>query len=162
MIKKILPENLSDAMTLFSNVVNKMQELGIDQWDNEYPSMDIISEDLKEGYAFGYFLNSKLAAYVALNEKYDIEYDDIDWDMDSKFIVVHRLAVDPSYQGKGLAKEMMIFAEKFAIQEGYKAIKLDTYCKNPIACRLYPSLNYQLKGSVVFRKGDFFVYEKIL
>ncbi|MNN72431.1 putative acetyltransferase [compost metagenome] len=77
---------------------------------------------------------------------------------------MHRLAVHPEVQGKGIARKLIAFAEEYARQSGYSSIRLDTYSKNTRALALYPSLGYERRGEVFFphRAVSFPVFEKVL
>jgi ribosomal protein S18 acetylase RimI-like enzyme len=76
---------------------------------------------------------------------------------------VHRLCLLPAFQGKGLAKQLMQFAEEYAVKNKYSSIRLDTYSKNFIALNLYDSLKYRRAGDVSFRAGKtFHCFEKML
>ena len=76
--------------------------------------------------------------------------------------MVHRLMVDPRYQGRGIAGELMRFAEDRAGELGYDAIRLDAFSANPRALWLYQRLGYHDAGCVTFRKGLFRCFEKRL
>ncbi len=79
-------------------------------------------------------------------------------------LVVHRLCVDPAFQGQGIAEQIMIYGEKIARERGYASIRLDAYSSNPRAVRLYERLGYQKVGSVTFprRTLPFYCFEMIL
>ncbi len=90
------------------------------------------------------------------------EYGSIGWNDGGRPLVMHRLCISPSLQGKGLAKHLVRFAEQYARENGYGSIRLDAFIDNERALRLYDSLNYQRKGTVTFRKGSFYCYEKTI
>lgn len=147
-------------MRLIQNVVTTMKKAGIDQWDEIYPSINEIKEDIESKCAFGFFDNDNLTAYIALNDKYSPEYNFVDWKTTGKNLIVHRLSVDPPQQGKGIAKKCMLFAEQYARENDYNSIRLDAFTENRAALKLYESLEYDKAGIVYFRKGKFYCYEK--
>jgi len=153
-------ENIEEVMKILKKVVFHMQNQGIDQWDSIYPSYEIIRQDIEENTACGLWENGKICTYIAMNEKYDLEYDTVFWKIQGKFLVAHRLFIDPEHQGRGNAKTMMDFVENQARNKGYSSIRLDAFSQNPVAIRLYESRNYQRAGSIYLRKGLFFCYEK--
>ncbi|MNI68827.1 Acetyltransferase YpeA [compost metagenome] len=77
---------------------------------------------------------------------------------------MHRLAVHPEIQGKGIARRLLAFAEDQAAREGYSSIRMDTYAKNDRALSLYLRLGYEVRGEVRFpgRIANFPVMEKLL
>jgi ribosomal protein S18 acetylase RimI-like enzyme len=70
--------------------------------------------------------------------------------------------VDPDFQGQGIARRMMRFAEGAARNLGCGVMRLDAFALNPQALRLYRSLEYRDAGEVRFRKGAFRCFEKRL
>ncbi len=163
MIKQLNKDNLNEVMAIIKEVIVHMNQQGINQWDEFYPDMEIITRDLKDNCAYGYFDNDELSGYVAISEDYYPGYDAIEWKIRGKFTVIHRLFVKPDKQRKGIAKKLMEFAEKLSLENGYKSIRLDAFSKNPAALKFYDDTGYKRVGSFEARKkGLFFCYEKEL
>ncbi len=161
MIRSIVKEEISKVLELFADVVQAMIENHIHQWDEVYPHSELLMQDIKNSQAYGYYIDEVLAGYVVINEFFDEEYNEVDWQfLDEKPLVVHRLAVKSEYQGRGIAKEIMTFAENFALENDYSVIRLDAFSQNPAALTLYRRLNYCYAGKVEFRKGIFYCFEK--
>ncbi|MCH2231693.1 MAG: GNAT family N-acetyltransferase [Crocinitomicaceae bacterium] len=135
-----------------------LRENGIDQWDENYPDIESITNDIQTNTLFTYKMDGQIVGIVVLNEIQDEEYAEINWrtPIDSKNIVVHRLAVSPKHQRKGIARKMMDFAEKFALDNNYDSIRLDTFSQNPRNQKFYLSRGYQELGSVFLKyKKDY-------
>jgi len=161
MIRPIHTDDAEQVMGLFTDVVKEMVGQGIDQWDDIYPDEATVRNDIANAYAFGYFDAGILAGYVALNTEYDPLYDTVDWSFrEVPSLIIHRLAVKSNYQGRGIARTLMVFAESHAKEEGYRSIRLDAFSHNPRAMILYDRLGYRQAGDVLFRKGKFYCYEK--
>ena len=71
MIKKLVIENLNNAVNIFYSAIKKMKANKIDQWDENYPTIDVLRKDILEESAFGFFVKGELIAYIALNNEYD-------------------------------------------------------------------------------------------
>jgi ribosomal protein S18 acetylase RimI-like enzyme len=127
-----------------------MKSIGFTQWNEDYPTREILERDIEYGCLFGAYSNEKLAGFAALNEHQSEEYEKILWKFGEPYLVVHRLQVDPSYRGKGIAYLIMLFADRLAKERGYKAIRLDTRQDNIPAIALYEKLGYQKRGHVHF------------
>ena len=63
--------------------------------------------------------------------------------------------IDPNYQGKGYAKKLMDFAEKFANENNYSSIRLDAYSQNKRVVEFYKKRNYIIRGSVNFPEREY-------
>jgi len=163
MIKKLSKDYLFDAFSIIESVVSKMNNESIFQWDEHYPTREIIEKDIDDGYAFGFFHLKELRGYIVLNEEYSPEYNSLEWkDKNGISLIVHRLSIKADCQGQGIAKQMMIFAEEYAKRNNYTSIKLDAFLHNKAALSLYENLGYTEVGTVTFRKGEFNCYEKVL
>ena len=98
---------------------------------------------------------------LTLDQNQDAEYAAVPWTVSNVPVaVVHRLMVDPEFQGRGIAREMMKFAEHAATSLGGGVLRLDAFTLNPQALGLYRALGYRDVGEVRFRKGAFRCFEK--
>jgi len=159
---ELIPVGMENTVfNIFQSAISRMQAQNIQQWDDIYPDRDIIETDIKSGSMYGYFLNEELYAVQVLDNTQSPEYSQINWKYPDNFpLVLHRLCVSPEHQNKGIAKEMILFAEKYAEKNKYKTIRFDTFTKNPVSVNLYTKLGYTNSGSVRFRKGEFYCFEK--
>ncbi len=150
--------DLFGIMELIRSCVRHMESRGILQWDELYPDETTIAAGIDNQELFLLERDGRLSV-VTLNEYQEPAYLSVDWHYPGKALVVHRLAVDPNFQGRGLGRELMRFSHKFARKRGYDTIRLDAFSGNPAAVALYERLGYRRAGSVHFRKGELFCYE---
>ncbi|MFA6939830.1 MAG: GNAT family N-acetyltransferase [Clostridiaceae bacterium] len=162
-IKKAQIKDSDKIMAVINNAVNDMEAEGIHQWDNIYPNTDVIKDDINEGNLYVYIDEGIIKGLMVLNEFQDVEYKLVKWQQDKgRNLVIHRLCIDPSFKGQGLATKFVKFAEKFGKSNSYQSIRLDAFTENKHALNLYQKNGYQLRGTVTFRKGDFYCFEKTL
>lgn len=163
---KIEKGKLSDVESVFqiySNCRNQLVKKGIFQWTNKYPTVLIVENDLKKKELFILKKASEIIGALVLNEEQDTQYRSIKWVFDnSKILVIHRLVVSPKHQKHGYAQQMLEFAEDFAKENKYSAIRLDVYSQNETAVQLYKKRNYFIRGQVNFpgRELGFYCMEK--
>ena len=144
-----------------------MRDNGIDQWDEHYPDRAVLVNDLQTETLFAYREGDEILGVVVLNETQDEEYGDVSWSTseEDRNIVVHRLAVRPDQQGRGLGRKLMDFAEQWARDNRYDAIRLDTYSQNPRNQRFYTSRGYRDLGPVYLKykkEHPYYCYELLL
>ncbi|MHC4131926.1 MAG: GNAT family N-acetyltransferase [Planctomycetota bacterium] len=164
-IIKAKEEDISGVMYLLNKCIKDMQSNGIDQWDESYPTKDMIAEDIQNQYMYAIKDSKDFVAIVTLNSKGAPEYDTVRWlTEDGKSLFIHRLAILPNWYRKKIATKLMEFAEGYALENNYVSIRLDVYSQNFKGVGLYESCGYQRTGQVHFRnkKPPFFCYEKIL
>ena len=163
---KLRPATSSDIdriAAILKQAVLQLEHHGIRQWDELYPTVDDVSSDIDDQTLFVLAQEKEIAAVITLNETQEDEYKNGRWTfLDGRIAVIHRLCVDTRYQNQGIAKTIMLLAEKQLHENGYSAIRLDVFSQNPFAIKLYESLGYARVGEVLFRKGKFYLYEKSL
>jgi ribosomal protein S18 acetylase RimI-like enzyme len=136
-----------------------MELQGIHQWDGIYPDEKTVKCDIKQQQLYLLEDDGQVCGIIALNKFQEPEYKNVNWEFTGRALVVHRLAIEPSRQRKGLAKMLMQFTHKYAVEKRYETIRLDAFIRNPVAVGLYEKLGYRKAGRVTFRKGDFFCFE---
>jgi ribosomal protein S18 acetylase RimI-like enzyme len=155
--------DLPEIMALIWAVIVEMNRTNINQWDEIYPDVTKIENDIRSNSLYKFQINETIVAIVTINNQGSPEYDEIRWaDTSNDYIVAHRLSVLPIYQGKGIAKKLMRFCEEMALKNNNSSIRLDAFVNNTIACNLYRQLDYTEKGTVRFRKGVFYCFEKLM
>jgi len=165
LIRKVPMENWNKMLELYQAVIAQLRKQGLDQWDEHYPSGEVIRDDLIRGCLFGLKEGQRWLGAIAIDDSQADEYKTVDWLWrEEPVMCIHRLAVHPEAQGRGYAKKLIAFAEELARKRQAKAIRLDTYSLNAKALALYLRLGYQPRGTVMFprRKAPFICMEKYL
>lgn len=161
--RKAQPSDLENIFGIFSRAIENMQSIGIDQWDELYPSKADIENDIKLGQMYLAVSGVDIAAAYVLNISFDEEYKLGRWRYsENRFMVVHRLCVNPDYQNQGVALKTMLYIENELRKQGVEAIRLDAFEKNSYALRLYNRLGFETVGYAKWRKGRFLLMEKKL
>ncbi len=156
-----LKEDLQEISNMFKAAIKLMESQGIHQWDEIYPNEAILYDDILKKQLYLCFLDNNLASAFVLNNEFDKEYDSADWKYTNcKYIIVHRLCVNPEIQNKGFGNKTVRLIENIALKNGFEAIRLDCFTGNPFAFKLYQKLGYAVKGYANFRKGKFYLMEK--
>ena len=164
-IRKAEISDLDRIMIMYKSCVNGMIENGIDQWDETYPNIEIITEDLLAQTYFVAEENEKIIGGINIDQNQDETYLTIDWrDKSSSFLVVHRLGVKEECWGEQIGKRLMIFAADLVVKKRLKSIRLDTYSGNPKAMKFYKKLGYFQLGYIYLKEGrsEYYCFEKII
>ncbi|MDB5233634.1 MAG: family acetyltransferase [Hymenobacter sp.] len=158
-------DDVPAILGLVRRVVPMMNASGNFQWSADYPNESIFTEDVQQNHLWVAELDGAVVGVAALTQDQDEEYAQADWDVTEPALVTHRLAVDPAAQGQGVALALMEQAEKQAVAQGLKFLRVDTNSENAATQRLFPKLGYRFAGEITlaFRPGlRFFCYEKRL
>jgi len=139
---------------------------GIYQWNEYYPDKSTFVKDAQNKELYVYCENEKIIACISLCNKIDDVYIAVNWETNnSDNLYIHRLAVHPNFQKKGVGKALMDFAEKFAREKNYSSVRLDTFSMNKRNLKFYESRGYQRLEEIYFPKQSefpFYCYELIL
>jgi ribosomal protein S18 acetylase RimI-like enzyme len=155
-------EDLEGVLAIVRKATRRMDNLGIPQWDDIYPNRSILQTDIEHQHMQVIESEGSIAGFTTLSEEQPPEYSAVSWLYPGRILVVHRLTIAPEHQGKNFASRLMDSAEEEAASRGYDAIRLDAFTQNPVAMSLYERRGYRKAGTVRFRKGIFFCYEKKL
>ncbi len=159
--RKATREDLKAIHQLYQNAIKTMESKGIYQWDSIYPNEEVIQNDILNEEMFLGEVDGNIASVFALNQEYDTDYKDGNWAYkDATFSIVHRLCVNPDFQGKGIGKKTVHFIENILRNKKIETIRLDAYSLNPISLNMYEGLGFKKAGEVNWRKGLFYLYEK--
>lgn len=152
-------------LDLLKHVIPAMHESGNFQWDEQYPNATVFGQDIDKKQLWVAVVNDQLAGVAALTEDQEPEYAQVAFDLSERAIVTHRLAVDPRFQGQGVAVALLQQAEQLAHDRGIRYLRIDTNSENQITQRLFPKLGYRYAGDITlsFRPGlRFLAYEKMV
>lgn len=160
---------LSDLQLIFS-ITQKcgkhMIENGIFQWNDFYPSKEVLQKDIELQQLWKLENNQSIVGIIVLTEIEDVEYKTVKWLTENSLnLYIHRLAIDPEFQGKGFAQKLMVFAENYAVDNKYSSIRLDTFSQNKRNHRFYKKRNYtQLESIYLPNQSEFpfYCFEKVL
>ena len=143
-----------------------MIENNIFQWNDKYPSREIFKEDIKNKSLYVSKINQEVVGCIMFSFRKDDVYKTVNWITEDEYnLYIHRLAVDPIFQKRGIARKMMDFAEDFAKSNNYRSIRLDTFSQNPRNNKFYKARGYNKLDDVYFPKQSefpFHCYEKLV
>jgi ribosomal protein S18 acetylase RimI-like enzyme len=142
-----------------------LQADGVFQWDDVYPTRDVVQTDMRRGALFVLEDDDgRCLASVVLDDMQAEEYASLAWMGEEPALIVHRLCVDPEAQGRGHAHRLMEFAELYATRSGYASVRLDAYTGNPRSVNLYRRRGYREVGQIRFprRELPFWCFELIV
>lgn len=166
MIRKAKISEITEIIELTKACKEDMIANGIFQWNEYYPSKQIFENDIQQNELFVLEDNEVILGTIVISSRMDEVYAPVKWLVsNTKSIYIHRLAVHPSQQGKGYARQLMAFAENFAQANSITSIRLDTFSKNLRNQKFYEARGYQKLESIYFPKQSehpFYCYELVL
>lgn len=156
-----------DRIILIANAcAAKLITENIYQWNESYPNLATFERDIHQKTLFVYEKDNIILGCVVITSEMDSEYKEVKWRTpNGQNYYIHRLAVHPDSQGKGIAKKLMQFAKELSEKEEKVSLRLDTFSGNSKNQSFYESLGYISVGSIYYPKQSelpFICYELIL
>ncbi|MBB6450570.1 ribosomal protein S18 acetylase RimI-like enzyme [Geomicrobium halophilum] len=166
MIRQAKHEDVEQIVKIAKKAIHVMNAEGSDQWNTDYPTRVHFSNDIDHQSLYVKEESGQLMGFIVVDQDIANTYQYVTWSFpDEEAGTFHRLAVDPYIRNKGVAKELIQFAETKCKEEGLKAMKVDTYELNTKTQRLFERLGYNYVGKSKEGSGKpypFYFYEKLL
>ena len=163
MLRKAEKGDLPAVFRLFEQVKGELFRQGIDQWDDRYPTEEDLRGDIEAGSLWLKEVQGEIYGAVVLNSYCDEEYEQGAWrETSGNFRVIHRLCVAPAYGGRGVGRQLLEESEQLVKSWGVRSVRLDVFSQNPPALHLYEKAGYWSTGTADWRKGRFYLMDKIL
>jgi ribosomal protein S18 acetylase RimI-like enzyme len=164
-VEKAKTGNILEVMYLLQHCIDDFNENSIYQWNSSYPDYFRLLREVEEGKLYVIKNKGVCIGTVTFDEQQELAFDEIEWKNTSdKFIVIHRIAVFPTWQKKGIGRLLIEFAEKFAKDNNYKSIRLDVASSSSHLIKLYESIGYSFTGDILYpkQKEPFKCLEKVI
>lgn len=131
-------------MEIIASAQEFMRRQGIDQWQNGYPGLKRIEEDVEDGIGYVVCQNGAVAVYAAITfgdePSYQVIYSGSWAAKDEPYATIHRLACLPQVKGTGLSSVLVREAEALCAQHDVVWMRADTHRDN------YPMRGYLEKN----------------
>ena len=167
-LKKAKTTDINAIMKIIADAQQYLASLNIDQWQDGYPTEEQIILDIENKDSYIITNNdNQIIGTTVFTTKTEPTYLKIDGGWltkdDSKYGVIHRLAVDDNYRNLGLAKYVFYQCEEKLIQAEIKSMRIDTHRDNRGMQALLTKLGYNYCGVILLESGaERLAYEKKL
>lgn len=153
--------DLNSLMAITNRCIDNLNKQGILQWDEIYPSKKDFNDDILEQSLYVLTSADNILGCICINQLEYPGYENANW-LGSRFLVVHKIIIDPQNESQGFGKYTMYYAERIARSNEKDSIRLDCFKENLRANQFYLKLGYVVRGETLFRKGMFNLYEKMI
>ena len=168
-IRKAIPTDLPALMPIFDEARRTIAALGINQWQDGYPSREVIDADISRGESYAVELDGRVCGSFVLISDGDPTYDKIydgAWltgDSADGYIAIHRVAISVANRGSGISSEIIAYAADFAKKLGKLSLRIDTHEGNVVMRRMLEKNGFTHCGTIYLANGDPRVaYEKLI
>ena len=134
----------------------QLKNLGLDQWQTGYPSLEICQQDVAEGMAYLAVEDGEILGAFAYQVTPDISYGEIEngkWLTDTPYASMHRVIVADGCKGKGIAGKMFAYGFSMAERDGFASVRIDTHPGNIPMQRALAKAGFQACGQIHLAAG---------
>lgn len=130
--------------TFFDTFTGTCTEADMQQFLHDYFDIETVKKELSDKNDLYFFIEAKgeAAGYLRLME----DYSNFPLMKQWKALELKRIYVDKAFHGKGLAQELMTFAESFAKENNYEVLWLGVWEHNNRAKRFYEKMGFTDSG----------------
>jgi len=164
-IEKATSHNILEVMYLLQHCIEDFNDNSVYQWNTSYPDYFRLLREVEKGALYLMKTKGVCIGTITFDEEQEEVFDEIEWkNKTDKYLVIHRIAVFPSWQKKGVGRKLVEFAEVYAKENNYKSIRLDVAISSEHLIKLYKSIGYDHTGEILYpkQKEPFMCLEKVI
>lgn len=150
------PDDIARIMEIVAQAQERFRALGIDQWQDGYPTAGVFLQDMAAGSSYAVETDSQVIATACISFDGEPTYRTIGdgaWPDDGPYAVIHRLAVDRKMLRRGIAAGIIRHAEELCRRRGAGAIRVDTHRDNTAMRRLLDRCGFTRCGRIRLDSG---------
>lgn len=156
-LRKAVKTDINNIMNIISQAQVYLKKQGINQWQNNYPNVKTISNDIDNDHSYVLLKENNIVATAAVSFDGEKTYDSIyegQWISNNKYAVIHRIAVDNNCKGLGLSSQIIKNVEELCLSKGVYSIKVDTHEENLSMQKLLKKNKFQYCGIIYLEDGS--------
>src|SRR5690606_16695121 len=152
MIRKANINDLEAVQSIYADGRLLIASYGSPQWQNNYPSLEIIMNDFSKEAIYVYEEDNEIRGVMSVFD-YEKTYDVINgaWLSDKPYKVIHRIATKKGHYNKGISAKLINFVfEKLDA----KSIRIDTHKLNIPMQSLLLKLGFKYCGNILLNQSE--------
>ncbi len=163
-IRKANINDINNIMIIIDQAKTYLKDNNIDQWQDGYPNVDSIKNDISNHNSYVLESNNGIIATSMISDDIESTYNHIEdgnWLSNGKYAVIHRIAIRDAQKGNGIAGIMIDYVS--SLFKDIKSIRVDTHIDNLSMQRLLLKHGFEYCGIIYLTDGKKRnAYEKLL
>lgn len=163
-LRKADSQDRDKIWNILQQAIERRRQDGSTQWQQGYPNLGTVESDIEKGFGYVMTVDGEIAVYAALILNDEPAYSTIEgeWLSNGEFVVVHRVAVDEKFAGRGMVKILFDHIEEFTRLHRIQSVKVDTNFDNMAMLKILEGKGYTYCGEVFLAGGMRKAFEKII
>lgn len=164
MLRRAAIQDLDKIIYVLEEVREDMKEIGIDEFDFDYPKEDHFREEIENGHLYLRGVGTDIAGFICISNNEILNSSHIKWSRNIPGTSFHRLVINKRYKDRGIEEELILLVENISIRHRLNYVKGVTYKPNADIIDALRKLDYRFVGdiNVENKKYPFCCYEKLL
>lgn len=153
-VRKAVKDDITTIMSILQKAKKFLAEENIPQWQNGYPDLKVVEDDISKGYAYVLIVGKSVAGVATLFQEEDSNYHKIyagEWAHQKKmkrYTSIHRIAIDENYRGEHLSDFFFSNLLTIAYQLGFRQVRIDTHVLNKRMQHIIDKAGFNYAGVV--------------
>ncbi len=156
-VRKATSSDIDALMQVYEDGRRSIAELGIDQWQDGYPSREVIEDDVAHGVTYIAVDGDGIASAAVLLPPPESDYAEIDgkWSLETEnYSVIHRIASSAAYRGKGASSFLLRELIKLSESDGRESVRMDTHRGNTVMQAFLGRHGFEKCGIITLSHGS--------
>lgn len=149
--------DVSQIMDIIKQAQEFFKNSKIDQWQNNYPNIETINNDILNGYSYLLEVNNQIVATLAIIFDREKTYDKIyfgKWMSDKDYVTIHRIAIANEFKGLNIGEMMIDKTVQLAQKNLVDSIKVDTHKDNIVMQKFLLKNKFEYCGIIYLEDGN--------
>lgn len=155
-------EDIDEVLALYRACALNAEINGSSDWDEDYPTYEMVEFDLDERALFVVRRAGKIIATVSVLTRGEHTGERNDWTQAPMACVLSRLCVLPEYQRHGLGSWVVELVCEYACKLGCQSIRLLVPSKNIPALQMFHRLGFHSNGIRILYGATYLMFERLL
>lgn len=155
-----------EILTIFTQTRAYFKAQNIDQWQGDYPGIPDILKDIELKQCYVAVEKDVIIGVIVLSLQAEGSYETLmggSWNSQEPYTVIHRLAINNDYQGRGTSLELLAYADELTLAHGREVIRTDTHLANDGMRYILTKTGYRYTGRLFLDDGSPRIgYDKLL
>ena len=132
------PADIAVCYAIIEGARTFQREQGFVQWTDDYPNETTIAEDIRNAVGYLFLADREIAGYLCVDFAGEPAYAQIagEWHTGTPYAVIHRMAFDARYRGRGLSTVALHLVEALCLA-GMSAPSASTPISTTGACSIF-------------------------
>lgn len=149
-------QDLPALVRMSSQAVENFRRRGIKQWQKGEPNEKSLAASIDCQTIHVLEKDGVAVAMITIVPGPELSYQEISgkWLNEEPYCAFHRVCVEESLKGQGIAGQLFAFSEKYAREQGFTNVRIDTHPDNHAMQHALAKSGFIQCGGLILKEGS--------